>query len=165
MANSIDVEVIAQIYGIIYHTTMTAGLNVVVDSNVIYSALKSAHGASHRLLKELGRTSRIQIHLSVPLLLEYEYVAKRHARSLGLTYQDIDDILDYLCSIAVQHQVFYLWRPFLPDLNDDMLLELAVEAECSHIVTFNRKDFRGSESFGVSIATPQAILAEAGLLS
>jgi hypothetical protein len=45
-----------------------------------------------------------------------------------------------------------------------MLLELAVEACCTHIVTFNTKDFRGIEQFGIKPVSPQAILKEIGAL-
>ena len=104
------------------------------------------------------------MHLSVPLVLEYEEVAKRHARALGLTHQDVDDILDYFCSVAGLHTIFYLWRPFLPDPDDDMLLELAVEAGCNRLVTYNLRDFPGTEQFGVQAVTPQNFLKEIGVL-
>ncbi len=137
---------------------------IVIDTNVFYSALRSQLGGSHRLLREVGRNEAFRIHLSVPLVLEYEEVAKRNSRGLGLTYQDIDDVLDYLCSQAQLHNVHYLWRPLLPDREDDMLLELAVEANCSQIVTFNLRDFEGVEKFGITAKTPTQFLAEIGVI-
>ena len=139
-------------------------LQIVMDTNVFYAALRSRRGASHRLLQEIGRNEAFQIHLSVPLVLEYEEIAKRHSRALALTHTDIDDILDYLCSVAGLHSIFYLWRPYLPDPEDDMLLELAVEAGCQRIVTYNQRDFRGSEQFGVRAVTPQEFLREVGVI-
>jgi len=139
-------------------------LQIVLGTNVFLAALRSRQGASHRLLQEIGRNPAIQIHLSVPLVLEYEEIAKRHSRALGLTHQDVDDIIDYLCSVAGLRSIFYLWRPHLPDPEDDMLLELAVEAGCSRIVTFNQRDFRGSEQFGVRAVTPQVVLREIGVI-
>jgi putative PIN family toxin of toxin-antitoxin system len=139
-----------------------APYQVVIDTNVLYAGLRSQRGASHRLLQEIGRNQAFQIHLSVPLVLEYEEIAKRNARSLGLTHEDIDDILDYLCSVAGLHDVFYLWRPFLQDPEDDMLLELAVEAACSRIITFNLKDFAGIDQFGLQAIEPSEFLTEIG---
>jgi predicted nucleic acid-binding protein len=136
-----------------------------MDTNVFYAALRSRRGASNRFLQEIGRNEAFRIHLSVPLVLEYEEVAKRNARALGLAHADIDDILDYLCSVAGLHAIFYLWRPYLPDPNDDMLLELAVEAGCGRIVTLNQRDFRGSEQFGVRAVTPHDFLREIGVVS
>jgi len=139
-----------------------ARFHAVIDTNVLHAGLRSQLGASHRLLREIGRNQAFQIHLSVPLVLEYEEIARRHARTLGLTYEDIDDVLDYLCSVAGLHDVFYLWRPFLPDPEDDMLLELAVEAGCNRLITFNLKDFTGIEQFGVKAVGPGNFLKEIG---
>lgn len=136
----------------------------VIDTNEFYAGLRSQLGASHRLLRGIGHNTAFQIHLSVPLVLEYEEIARRHARTLGLNYQDIDDILDYLCSVAGLHEVFYMWRPFLPDPDDDMLLELAVEAECNRLITFNLKDFAGADQFGVKAVGPSEFLHEIGVL-
>jgi predicted nucleic acid-binding protein len=41
-----------------------------------------------------------------------------------------------------------------------MILELAVEAHCDCIVTFNRKDFTGSEQFGLHVLSPLEFLRE-----
>lgn len=139
-------------------------IDFVMDTNVFYAGLRSQRGTSHLLLREIGRNRALKIHLSVPLVLEYEEVAKRHSKSLGLTYAEIDDILDYLCSVAGLHSIFYLWRPYLPDPNDDMLLEVAVEAKCSCIVTFNQRHFPGIEKFGIQPVNPYEILSEIGVL-
>ena len=140
-----------------------AALEIVLGTNFFYAGLRSRRGASHRLLREIGRNQAFRIHLSVPLVLEYEEIAKRHARALGLSRGDIDDILDYLCGVAGLHEVFYLWRPYLSDPDDDMLLELAVEAGCTRIVTFNAHDFRGIEQFGLRAVRPQDFLKEIGV--
>ena len=137
---------------------------VVLDTNVFVSALRSSQGASFLLLSLVGRSTAFEINLSVPLVLEYEDVAKRQARSLGLTHEDIDDVLDYLCAVANRREIFFLWRPFLRDPSDDMVLELAVEAECEAILTYNQRDFAGVEQFGVRVLTPKAFLQEIGAL-
>jgi predicted nucleic acid-binding protein len=105
---------------------------------------------------------RFDLAISVPLVLEYEAALKRKSRAFGLTHEDINDIVDYLCLVGDRREVFYLWRPFLRDPNDDMILELAVEAECNFIVTHNVKDFAGSEKFGVKVITPRELLREIG---
>jgi hypothetical protein len=45
-----------------------------------------------------------------------------------------------------------------------MLLELAVEAACNRISTFNLKDFAGIEQFGVKPVAPREFLKEIGVL-
>lgn len=130
---------------------------IVIDTSVLASALRSRQGVSHRLLGLLG-SGRYDVSLSVPLLLEYEQVAKRLVGKIPLTETDIDDILDYVCQVAGHQRVFYLWRPFLKDPEDDMVLELAVAANCGYIVTFNTRDLAGAEQFGIRIITPREFL-------
>jgi predicted nucleic acid-binding protein len=50
--------------------------------------------------------------------------------------------------------IHFLWRPFLRDPDDDMVLECAVAAGCKYIVTHNVKDFRRTEQLGVKAITP-----------
>lgn len=141
--------------GIIYNTKMRP--KIVLDTSVLIAALGSRNGASHRILQMVGR-GRFGIALSVPLVLEYEEVAQRLAGTVGLGHGDIDVVLDYLCSVADRRGIFFLWRPVLKDPRDDMVLEVAVEAGCGHIVTHNVRDFTGAETFGISVVTPGAFL-------
>lgn len=134
---------------------------IVLDTNVLIAGLRSRRGASFELLSRLGGTE-FDINVSVPLVLEYEAVAREQARELGLTHEDIDDVLDYLCAVAHRRQIFYLWRPFLRDPRDDMVLEVAVEAACDFIVTFNLRDFAGVDRFGLRAITPAEFLAILG---
>jgi putative PIN family toxin of toxin-antitoxin system len=138
-------------------------LKIVIDTNVLISALRSKRGASHKLLMLAG-SGKFRTALSVPLVLEYEEVAGRFASEIDLTLSDIRDIIDYLCKSAEYAKIFYLWRPFLKDPDDDMLLELAVSAGCDVIVTYNKKDFKGAEQFGIRIMTAKEFLQEIGEL-
>jgi putative PIN family toxin of toxin-antitoxin system len=140
-----------------------AKTQVVLDTNIIVSALRSNQGASYKLLMLVGR-SNFEINLSVPLLLEYEDATKRLLGQISLTEIDINDILDYLCKMANQREVFYLWRPFLRDPKDDMVLELAVSGQCETIITYNKKDFVGVDQFGLQVMTPKEFLEEMGEL-
>lgn len=132
-------------------------LRIVLDTNILVSALRSRLGASHRLLLAVG-DNRLQIQLSVSLLLEYEAAIKNPNCGIKLSPAEKDDILDYLCSEARHCKVHYLWRPCLKDPGDDMVLEVAVASEASGIVTFNRRDFKGIEAWGLKIYSPQEIL-------
>lgn len=143
--------------GIAYNTILV----VVLDTNVLISALRSRQGASFRLLSLVG-TGRFDIALSVPLVLEYEGVANRLLADLAVSAGDLSDILDYLCSVAIHRPIFFLWRPSLPDPKDDMVLELAVDAGAPVIVTFNSRDFVGVERFGIRALTPREYLQEIG---
>jgi predicted nucleic acid-binding protein len=72
--------------------------------------------------------------------------------------------LDFFCQVAHLQQIFYLWRPFLPDPKDDLLLELAVAARCQAIVTYNVRDFVGCDRFGIAVQEPGPFLSGLGVL-
>lgn len=130
---------------------------LVLDTNILVAGLRSRLGASFRLISLIG-SGKFEINLSVPLVLEYEEILTRQQQELGLTRSDIDDFLDYLCTVANLHEVYFLWRPHLRDPKDEMILELAVKSRCEYIVTYNERDFRGVENFGIQTVTAREFL-------
>ncbi|MDR2035003.1 MAG: putative toxin-antitoxin system toxin component, PIN family [Helicobacteraceae bacterium] len=130
---------------------------IVIDTNVLVSATRSRNGASFRLFSLLP-SGKFEIAVSTPLVLEYEDAAKRSYPNKALSDADIDAILDYVCQVAHKQKIYYLWRPILSDPKDDLVLELAVAANAKSIVTFNAKDFRQAERFGVEVIRPQDYL-------
>lgn len=134
---------------------------IVADTNVFVTALRSKFGASYKLLSLIS-SEKFQLNLSVPMALEYEAVAKRLADEIGLSEQAVDDILDYVISRSNRWEIYYLWRPQLNDPSDDMVLELAVTANCNYILTYNISDFRGVDKFGIEVMTPKAFLQMIG---
>jgi predicted nucleic acid-binding protein len=135
---------------------------IVIDTNVIFAALYSRFGASNRLIRQIG-TGAFDFHLSVPLILQYEDVLKRNARKLSLDAHSIDQLLAQWCADGISHEIYYTWRPLLPDARDDLVLELAIAAGCSRIATHNVRDFRGSEAFGIKAVTPLQFLESIGV--
>jgi putative PIN family toxin of toxin-antitoxin system len=137
---------------------------VVVDTNVLVSALRSRDGASFLLMSLLGENEDFDIYISVALILEYEDAAKRLPGKVEITEDVIDDVIDYICATGKEQQVFFLWRPFLKDPGDDMVLELAVAAGCNFIITHNKKDFKNIEDFGIQAISPVEFLQVIGVL-
>ena len=137
---------------------------VVLDTNILVTALRSKRGASFKLISLIDK-GPFKVNLSVPLVFQYEEILRRQRLSLHVTQDDIADFLDYLCSVANLHEIYFLWRPYLPDPQDDMLLELAVSAGCKYIVTYNKRDFRGVETFGIEVVTAKEFLERIGVLS
>lgn len=127
-----------------------------LDTNVIVSGLRSRRGASFALLEHL-ESGDFEAAVSVPLILEYEDVLLREAAG-PLKPRDVRDFVDAICSLAHRQAIFFLWRPLLPDPNDDMIAELAVAAECSAVVTHNVRDFAGIDAFGIDVLTPAKML-------
>ncbi len=123
---------------------------IILDTNILFAALYSNKGASFDLVSMID-SGKFNLHLSVPLVLEYEDVLLRNAKEFELSKRDIHKFLDYLCLKATLHEVYYLWRPTLKDPKDEMILEVAVKAQCDYIVTYNKADFRGADRFGLQV--------------
>lgn len=136
---------------------------IVIDTSVFIAALRSRQGADHKLLTLID-SEKVETNISVPLILEYEDAAKRLVGEIALTARDIDNVLDYFCAVANHHAIFYLWRPFLKDPKNDMVLELAVTSASTYIVTYNQRDFAGAEQFGIQVVTPKEFLRKQGVL-
>ena len=126
---------------------------IVVDTNVIIAGARSKKGASYRILSAMIE-KRLDFLISVPLFLEYEEVLKRPGVVSNFSIAEIDQILNGLAAYGKKPRIFYLWRPTLPDLNDDMVLELAIAGSATTIITDNTKDFRPALQFGIEIQTP-----------
>ena len=131
-------------------------MRVVLDTSVLVAALRSNTGASFEILRRL-RTGAFEIAVSVPLVVEYEASLLRHIQS-PLAAVDVEVIVDYLCSVAVRQEIFFLWRPLLKDPNDDMVVEVAVAAQCDAIVTHNIRDFALSSRFDLAVLSPGEFL-------
>ncbi len=129
-------------------------MRVVIDTNIIVSGLRSKNGLSYQILKGIASLP-IDICLSVALLLEYESVLKR-SNLVRFSNKQIDIFLDFFAANSLHSQINYLWRPYLTDPKDDLLLELAFNANAS-IITYNLSDFKGSEDLGVKAIEPATL--------
>ena len=110
--------------------------SIVLDTNVVISALRSRRGASFAILRQIGEAWVPLI--SVPLILEYEAVGKREAERAGLPASAVDAIVRTFCFVGRETDVYFRLRPFLPDPGDEFLLELAVAGPADAIVTHQR---------------------------
>lgn len=136
---------------------------IVIDTNILVAGLRSKRGFAFQLLERVGK-GYFEINLSVPLILEYEAILYRELPGIGVSHQIIDAVIDYHCLVATHHEIFFLWRPFLRDPKDDMVLELSVKAQSQFIVTFNKRDFKGIEQFGITALTPQEFFTTIGVV-
>ena len=134
-------------------------IKVVIDTNVLVSALRSDMGASYALISKIP-SQKFQFFISVPLYTEYQDVLTRKEHMTGSsTCEEIYAFLRYFCKVAHRRKIFYLWRPWLKDPKDDMVLELAVASKSEYIITYNLKDFSNIHKFGIEAITPKQFLA------
>jgi len=130
-------------------------MRVAIDTSVLVAAVRSRNGASFALVSAIP-SPRFEICLSIGLYAEWQDVLTRPEHlPPGQTADNALAFLRFLASQAWLQDIFFLWRPFLPDPNDDMILELAFAAKCQYIVTHNIRDFRGCEQLGVVAITPR----------
>ena len=139
-------------------------MNYVLDTNVLVAGIRSPRGASAEILRQVLQ-GKLPIVCSVPLFLEYEEVLLRPQQlaAAGVTDNDILNFLDVLAGVVQRVTIQFLWRPQLRDPKDDLVLEVAVNAQGLgqevQILTFNQRDFLPqSLKFGVGICTPPQFL-------
>lgn len=132
-----------------------------LDTDVLVAALLRNGGAARDVLRACLR-HHYQPVIGPALMAEYEDVMGRaalFARST-LTTGEREEVLDALLSCCRWVEVFYAWRPNLPDEADNHLIELAVAAQADAIVTRNVRDLaRGELKFpALRVLTPQQCL-------
>lgn len=94
---------------------------------------------------------------SVPLLIEYQAVMSRpeHLAASRLSPTDVGTLLDAVVAASEPVHLDFLWRPRLPDPDDDMVLETAANGRADAIVTFNRRHFVSvPKQFGMDVWLP-----------
>lgn len=143
-----------------YHQVVLA--SYVLDTDVMVAALRSGRGASRQLL--LAALNRqFQLLVSVPLIIEYEAVLTRteHLVASGLSSVEVGRVLDDVAAVAKAVRLAFRWRPQLPDPDDDMVLETAVNGSAHAIVTFNQRDFFPvAKKFECNVILPAMALEE-----
>ena len=133
-------------------------MRIVIDTSVLVAAARSRQGASFALVSSLPNP-QFEFALSVALYTEWQAVLIRPEHlPPGVPVEGALGYLRYLASIAHLQDVYYLWRPFLRDPDDDMVLECAVASGSQYLVTHNVKDFLRIAELGVTHLTPAAFM-------
>ena len=134
---------------------------VLVDTNVLVAALLRGGGPARSVLRGC-LTEQYQAVLGPALLAEYEDVLGRADLFSGsvLSAKERNEVFDGFLHRCRWVEVFYAWRPNLPDEADNHLIELAVAAQADAIVTRNLRDVsRGELKFpSLKVVTPEQCL-------
>lgn len=134
-------------------------MDVVLDTNVWVAALRSRQGASRAVVDHV-LDGNLRMHVTVPLVLKYEEILMRQRAQIGFRQDEVRQFIDLICAVGEPQEVHYLWRLQLPDPDEAHVLEAAVSAECSHLVTFNTSDLEAAIAFGIQLVTPKELLRE-----
>jgi putative PIN family toxin of toxin-antitoxin system len=127
-----------------------------IDTTILVAATRNRNGPSFALLQVI-RQGLVMMCCSPALFLEYEDVLKRPEQltASGLLPEDIDAILNELAGAIEPVTTYYQWRPQLRDPSDEMVLEVAANAQANAIVTYNLRDFGPAELFGIPVLNPE----------
>lgn len=136
---------------------MPAKPRAVMDTNVLYAALRSSTGASHEVLRRL-RAGEWTLLLSNTVVTEYEEILQREATVLGLVPAEIGPLLDDLCLLAERHPRLEPREPMLPDPDDEAFAQLADAARADALLTHNLAHFEPALRLGIPVVTPRDFL-------
>ncbi|MBM9500787.1 putative toxin-antitoxin system toxin component, PIN family [Leptospira sp. 201903071] len=117
-------------------------MKVVLDTNVLYQALRAKKGASRAIL-ELIFDQKIKLGLSIPVFKEYEEVLNRRTSKvdLGINYKEIKKILGFIAYVSYPQTIYFAFRPNLRDEDDNNFVELAIACNADYLITSNVKDY------------------------
>ncbi len=137
-------------------------MKIVLDTNILVSALMSQNGSSNKILVWLFENPKKINIVSNTLISEFSDVLNRKEninKFNNLTKQDIESFLDDICLISHHQNINFLWRPFLKDIKDDMILEVAFNGNADYIITNNIKDFdEVTDKFNIKVLTSAQFL-------
>jgi predicted nucleic acid-binding protein len=130
-------------------------VRLLLDTDVVVAAMRSPLGGSAELLRRIDNGAATML-LSVALALEYEAkcMLAEHRLAAGLSESEAGIFVDGLIAMAEPVQPWFRWRPQLHDPGDELVLEAAVNGRAEAIVTFNEKDLREAERFGIAVFRP-----------
>ena len=126
-------------------------MKVVIDTNVIVSALLSPYSFSSQVVR-LVFTKKIDIALDSRIISEYREVLMRPKFDFEL--DNVKIIMDYLYDIAEK----IIAPPIsisLPDPDDKMFYEVAISANAEYLITGNKKHFSENICKETKIISPK----------
>lgn len=132
---------------------------------MLVSAFRSPYGASAEIVR-LALKEAFEIAASPPVFLEYEDVLQRPEQRLAhrRTIEQVNAFLAVLSRHTIAVDIYFQWKPQLPDQDDEMLMEAAINGRVDAIITHNLKHFSEvAPSFGIRVLTPLQFLREVRL--
>jgi putative PIN family toxin of toxin-antitoxin system len=129
-------------------------VRIVLDTNVLVSALLSPFGPPARILG-LALTGAISCCVDARILAEYDGVT--HRPRLSIDPARADDLLEELQRSALSVASVPLPRP-LPDADDDQFVEVGLAGGAWCLVTGNSAHFPEDRCLGLPVLSPAELV-------
>lgn len=108
-----------------------------------------------------------RMHLTAPLVLEYEEQFLANYPLVGLSRDEITALVDLICTVGETHPKTWFRAPiFVADPGDTFVLDAVLSTPATALVTRNAVDFTGSQQFlgartwNVPLLTPREYLSQ-----
>lgn len=142
-------------------------VRVVVDTNILVSAMYSENNASREVVRRCLQGTLLPM-MGNALFSEYEDVFSREApfKNAAIMATERTEVLNAFFSVCTWVNISYLWRPNLRDEGDNHLIELAVAGNATTIVTANIRDLASGDLSFASIrmmTAPQFLDSQGGM--
>lgn len=131
-------------------------MKVVIDTNVIVSALLNSYGHPAEIIRLL-LSGKIDLYYDQRILSEYEEVLNRP--KFQFNPENIKTFLNEIKLIGTIVLTIPL-KKSLPDIDDNMFLEVALSANVKYIITGNIKHFPKSLCENVMVVAPANFINE-----
>lgn len=136
---------------------------VVVDTNVLAGTLIGRAGFNRWVIRACLE-GRLKPLIGQALFLEYEDVLSRRDlfRSSPLSRTERQELFAAFLSVCEWVQIYFSWRPNLPDESDNHVVELAVAGGAATIITNTLRDFRTAQLRfpGLRVLSPRELARE-----
>jgi predicted nucleic acid-binding protein len=124
--------------------------------------MRSRHGASNRLLQLAYARSFQMLATPVPFLEYDDVLGRAEQRAVhGMSPEHTTAFLIGIAAIIEPVKVYDRWRPQMQDVDDETVLDAAINGRADVIVTHNLRDFASAASrFELRVVSPASFVAE-----
>lgn len=128
---------------------------IVLDTNVIVSALIQQKGYSALIVNDLVLSKKVKLCLSKEVWEEYIDVLNRDKFSKISSFKSKAAIVLSKIEELASFFVPTLKIRVIMDVSDNKFLELAIIGKAEYVITGNKNDFTMSEYKGIKIVSPK----------
>jgi putative PIN family toxin of toxin-antitoxin system len=129
-------------------------MRIILDTNVLVSGMINPDGPPGKILNLVARRKVI---VYVDARIEYEYSDVLSRQGMPFTTKSAREVLDRLQKVVIRITADPLHIQ-VPDPDDLMFIEVAVEAQADCIVTGNKRHFPKAATKNISVLSPSEFM-------